>query len=284
MDKKAKIEMLSLISVVIPMYNRQNTIERCVSSVLIQSYTNIEILVIDDASTDNSVAIVNSMKDSRVRLIVSDKKIYAQGARNLGIRNAQGDWIVFLDSDDELTADSILNRYKTLERYSNIDFIYGDPVGVHFKNLNDRTINEIRKYIFRELCLCAFSEMMVKKSRLEQVGFLDEKYKAWQDDSLVISFVKEGFTLRHCECIVAEHFSSDNQITSSYKNRLQGVSRIVDIYKNEIIKTNGYFRYFLWQLRILLNYLETKKNTYFNMKMKNLLRKYLSTQFEHIWG
>jgi glycosyltransferase involved in cell wall biosynthesis len=266
------------------MYNRQNTIERCVNSVLSQSYTNIEVLVIDDTSTDNSVAIVNSIKDGRVRLIVSDKKVYAQGARNLGIRNARGNWIVFLDSDDKLTTDSILNRYNTLERYPDIDFIYGDPMNVHFNNLNNETIEEFTKYIFKELCLCAFSEMMVKKSSLEKVGFLDEKYKAWQDDSLVISFVKEGFTLRHCECIVAEHFSSDNQITSSYKNKLQGVSRIVSIYKQEIIATNGYFRYFLWQLRILLNYLETKENTYFNRKMKNLLRKYLLTKFEHIWG
>jgi glycosyltransferase involved in cell wall biosynthesis len=285
MGKNLNDEEFPLISVIIPMYNRERSIVRCVNSVLSQSYTNLEILVVDDASTDNSVSIVNSVKDKRLRVLTSDIKIFAQGARNLGVKNAKGNWIVFLDSDDELTQDSILNRYRVLKKYPDADFIYGDIVNIEcFKNLNTATQQEFQKYIFRELSLCAFSEIMVKKSCIEKIGYLDEKYKAWQDDSFVVSSIKKGFILKHSGGNVSKHHSDDNQITSNYKNLYQGVSRIVNTYKNDIIQTNGYYRYFLWQLRILLNYLGTKKNTRINRLIKSCLRKFLLTKFEHIFG
>lgn len=277
---------IPLISVVIPVYNREKSIKQCINSVLDQSYSNLEILVIDDLSKDNTVQIVQSINSDKVKLILSDKKIFAQGARNLGIKSAKGDWIVFLDSDDVLTEHSILLRYNIVKESPNIDFVYGD-VSVdnricQFKNMNNKSNQEIKLYILKELCLCPFSVIMARKKSIEQIGYLDEKYLAWQDDSFVLSFIIGGFNIKHCENIVAKMYISDNSISLNFKNRLQGVSRIVSIYKEEIINTHGKYRYFLWKLRILLNKIKVsaKKN---NLIIK-LLENFLSTQFEHIWG
>jgi len=272
-----------LISAVIPMYNRKNTIDYCLNSVLNQSYNNLEIILIDDCSTDGTVEhIRNTYTDKRIRIIQLEKNGGAQRARNDGIKNANGEWIAFLDSDDELTEDSISYRYSILKKKSDVDLIYGNIIHVQFKNINSMSNIELRKYIFRELCLCPFSVIMARKSCIEKIGYLDEKYLAWQDDSFIISFVKNNFSLMHCEAVVAKTRPSNNQISSNFKNKLQGIKRLVFLHKNDILETNGKFRYLLWNLRILLNILETKKGIY--KIPKKILKKILEIFFEHIWG
>lgn len=271
-----------LISVVIPMYNRKKTIERCLNSVLNQSYKNLEVILVDDCSTDGTIDYISNVHDQRIRLIQLEINSGAQIARNTGIKNANGEWIVFLDSDDELTKDSISCRYNMLKKNSDVDLIYGDIVDGQFKNVNSMSNIELRKYIFKELCLCPFSVIMARKNCIEKVGYLDEKYLAWQDDSFIISFVKNNFRLMHCETVVAKMQPSDNQISSNFKNKLQGIKRLVFMHKNDILETNGKIRYLLWKLRILLDVLETKNVVY--KIPKKILRKILSIFFEHIWG
>ena len=89
-----------LISVIIPCYNRERSIERAVRGVLIQTYHNIELIVVDDASTDRSAAIVEAIDDPRLRLIRHKKNQGASAARNTGIEAARADLIAFQDSDD----------------------------------------------------------------------------------------------------------------------------------------------------------------------------------------
>lgn len=92
-----------MVSVVIPSYNREATIERAVKSVLDQTYKDIEVIVVDDCSTDNTGKIVENMikADNRVRYYKLEKNSGACVARNKGIDLAQGEYIAFQDSDDE---------------------------------------------------------------------------------------------------------------------------------------------------------------------------------------
>lgn len=96
-----------MISVIIPMYNREKSIKRSVDSVLNQTYKNIEVFVIDDGSTDNGKNIINSYSDERLHLISYEKNRGANYARNLGIKNAKGDYIAFHDSDDEWVSNKL---------------------------------------------------------------------------------------------------------------------------------------------------------------------------------
>lgn len=88
-------------SVVIPLYNKAHTIVRTINSVLSQVYTNFEIIIIDDGSTDDSIDLINkNFNDYRIK-IFSQRNLGVSAARNMGIRLSQGDYIAFLDADDE---------------------------------------------------------------------------------------------------------------------------------------------------------------------------------------
>lgn len=107
---------MAKVSVVMPVYNTSAYISQCIDSLLNQTLTDIEIICVDDGSTDNSVEIINSymQKDSRVKL-VQQKNCYAGVARNNGMKTACGKYIIFLDSDDFFEADMLLEMYEKIE-------------------------------------------------------------------------------------------------------------------------------------------------------------------------
>ena len=90
-----------MISVIIPLYNKEKIIERSLQSVLSQDYDDFEVVVVNDGSTDGSVEIIKSISDSRITLIEQENGGPSK-ARNTGVKNAKGEWILFLDADDEL--------------------------------------------------------------------------------------------------------------------------------------------------------------------------------------
>ena len=95
------IETPSLnFSVVIPLYNKEKYIERTLKSVLEQSYTNFEVIIINDGSTDNSLNVVKNIKDKRLR-VISQPNSGVSNARNKGIELASYNWVALLDGDDK---------------------------------------------------------------------------------------------------------------------------------------------------------------------------------------
>jgi len=96
-----------LVSVVIPAYNAEKTIPNAIRSVLEQTMSDLEVIVVDDASTDGTTRVVEDIRDARLRLVRSLRNSRCAAARNLGLRNATGVWITFLDADDEFVADRL---------------------------------------------------------------------------------------------------------------------------------------------------------------------------------
>ena len=92
--------MNKLVSIVMPNYNCEKFVEETIKSVINQTYSNWELLFVDDCSTDNSVAIVEGFNDSRIRILKNEKNSGAAVSRNYALREAKGDYIAFLDSDD----------------------------------------------------------------------------------------------------------------------------------------------------------------------------------------
>ncbi len=103
-----------MISVIIPLYNKEQIIEKCIQSVLTQDYDDFEVVIVNDGSTDRSAEIVKRKDDSRIRLIEQENGGPSK-ARNIGVKNAKGDWIVFLDADDEFLLGA-LNYFRSLIR------------------------------------------------------------------------------------------------------------------------------------------------------------------------
>ena len=112
------------VSVIIPAYNCDKYIASTITSCIEQEYNNIEIIVVNDGSTDETESIVTAfLSDSRVRLINQENK-GVSAARNLGIESATGDYLTFLDSDDTLVSDTISGNVKVLTAFPDIDWLY----------------------------------------------------------------------------------------------------------------------------------------------------------------
>lgn len=111
--------MLPLISVIIPVYNVEKYLKRCMDSVLNQTYTNLDIVLVDDGSTDKSGDLCDEYQqiDSRVR-VIHKKNGGLSDARNIGIENARGEYLTFVDSDDELVLDCVEYLYRLICKYN----------------------------------------------------------------------------------------------------------------------------------------------------------------------
>jgi glycosyltransferase involved in cell wall biosynthesis len=110
-----------LISVIIPTYNRSHLIMGAIESAIAQSYQNLEIIIVDDASTDKTEELIATVKDSRLRYIRHQTNLGGANARNTGIDAAQGEYIAFLDSDDVWLPHKIELQLSTLQNYPNSD-------------------------------------------------------------------------------------------------------------------------------------------------------------------
>jgi glycosyltransferase involved in cell wall biosynthesis len=138
---------VSLVSIIIPLFNTEQYIEETLHSATQQSYENIEIIVIDDKSTDTGVAKVKQLMllDNRITLLSNQRSKGVSGARNTGLDYASGEFITFLDSDDTLSKNSIEYRVKAFNDNSDASLICG---GFDFI---DETSNFIEAYWFQDI-------------------------------------------------------------------------------------------------------------------------------------
>lgn len=106
--------MNELVSVIIPLYNKEKYIKRCIDSLVKQTYKNLQIIIVDDGSTDNSTDIISQYKDERIELI-QKKNEGVSLTRNRGIESSKGKYIAFVDADDYVSKDYIYNLIQQYE-------------------------------------------------------------------------------------------------------------------------------------------------------------------------
>ena len=135
----------NLISVIIPIYNVENYISRCLDSVINQTYKKIEIICVDDGSPDNSIKILKEYeeKDNRIRIIRQENKGLS-GARNTGIKNSKGEYIFFLDSDDWLPLNSLELLYEDI-LLNKSDISVGNLTKVYLKKNREIGLKNLEK-------------------------------------------------------------------------------------------------------------------------------------------
>lgn len=124
------------VSIIIPVYNREKYISRCISSVINQTYKNLEIIIVDDGSTDDSLNIVRSFDDNRLKIIESENK-GVSNARNIGIQNASGKYIMFVDSDDYILDEMVENFVREMEE-TDADLVCGNFANTKIKNIHEK--------------------------------------------------------------------------------------------------------------------------------------------------
>lgn len=186
---------LKKISVVIPMYNSEKTIERALNSVKDQSYIgDVEIVVVNDGSKDLSQKIVENYicqhPNYDIRLINQINGGVSK-ARNTGLKNISGEYIALLDSDDAWFKEKLLVQIKILNSNSSIDFLGASFEGFGF---NKRKIGELVKIEFRDLLFKNYfqpSTIIFKRKVLDDVGYFEETQKYAEEGNYFMRIAKK---------------------------------------------------------------------------------------------
>ena len=114
------------ISIIMPVFNGEKTISNSIQSVLNQTYKNWELILIDDGSSDQTISIIQSYihQDSRIIFLQNRQNLGVSYTRNKGIAKSSGNWIAFLDSDDQWHPDKLKKQVRVIERNPKVDLVY----------------------------------------------------------------------------------------------------------------------------------------------------------------
>lgn len=221
LDQKPKI------SVIIPTYNRAHLIPRAIKSVLNQTYQDIEIIIVDDNSTDNTEEIVKNFKDIRLKYIRHNINKGASAARNTGIKASKGEYIAFQDSDDEWFPDKLEQQIKVFadgdlkvgvvysgfyrieadkKTYLPSDFYVQKEVNIH---------NELLKGNF-----VGTPTVLMKKECFENKRYFDENLPALEDWELWIELSKY-YIFKYIKKPLLYSYSTPNSINLNENNMLK---------------------------------------------------------------
>ena len=234
------------ISVVIPVYNRREKIKKAIESILYQNIKADEIIVVDDGSNDGTIEILQNYKNDIKILTQKHKGVSA--ARNLGIKNAQNEWIALLDSDDWWFENKLKKQIEFHKQNPHILISQTDEKWIK-NNKEIKKAKRFRKklegFIFREslkLCLISPSAVMIHKKIFEDIGLFDESLPACEDYDLWLRITKKYPVGLINEALIAKTGGHKDQLSMKYwgmdRFRIKAMQKHINdpIYKEAVLK------------------------------------------------
>ncbi len=234
-------ENMEKVSVIIPVHNTEQYLKECLDSVVNQTYKNLEIILINDASTDNSIDIINKYKDKRIKVINMKHNSGVAIARNTGVDKSTGDYICYLDSDDYWELNKIEKQVDFIKK-NNYEFIYSD-----YSYLYNNKIKRVKvpKSITYKKALknttIFTSTVMFNMKKLNKKDIYMPNIKRGQDTATWWKVLKKGITAYAINEVLAYYRITDKSLSS---NKYTALKRTWNIYKLEdlnIVKRAYYF-------------------------------------------
>lgn len=234
-----------LVSIIIPTYKRPLTLRRAISSCLNQTYSNIEIIVIDDnnsgdeyrSETESLMKIYEN--NNKVKYIKHEKNMNGSAARNTGIRVSKGKYVAFLDDDDEFLSNKIQNQVEKMEV---LDATWG-ACYTGYRKEKDGIILEVgtekregnlkKEALMRTLYISGGSNLLVRKSVIEEINGFNESFKRNQDLEFLVRIL-DKYKLAYVDgCSLIIHFDSRiTNITPEYMRKIDEL--YIELFKSEI--------------------------------------------------
>ena len=192
-----------LVSVVIPSYNRGYCMAACIASVLAQTLGDFEIIVVDDASSDDTRERVAAIADARISYVALASNQGGAVARNTGIRRARGEFVAFLDSDDLWLPDKLASQVDALQR---LGPVWGlsytwlacvDDDGLETLRIHPDIDGDCFEQMLESNFIGSFSNLVVRRDLLVEAGGLDENFRSCQDWDLLIRLCRHSSV--HCQ-------------------------------------------------------------------------------------
>ena len=264
-----------LISVIIPVYNRENLIQRAIKSILNQTYKNLEVLVIDDGSTDRTEEKVKELQDKRINYFKNERNKGVSIARNRGIKLSAGEIIALQDSDDESYPTRLEKQLKILLNSNDEVATVYCGMELYDSNSGEKIGENIKKVDFKEnfingsyFLTPGTGTLMIKKVIFDEIGYFDEKMYANVDTELAIRISKKykiGFVN---ECLV-KVYRYHPQIMSNAKNQILAKGIILEKHKDFLSS------------KILYGICKTIANYYILTNNKKKAKEYIKKSFKY---
>jgi glycosyltransferase involved in cell wall biosynthesis len=226
----------TFFSIIIPVYNREKTIERALKSCLIQTFQNFEIIVVDDCSTDNSLEIIESIKDDRIKVISNETNSERCISRNKGIEASQGKFICFLDSDDYFLKDHLETFHDQIIQSEIEDQFLFTNSYLETEN-NERIIKKVpflnNQNVFSYLLMYTPNpaRVCVSKNILSKLDF-DPNLPGIEDLDLWLRIATK-YLVKHIEKITNVYFSHSESYSQGDKKRYTKELHYFKIIKNK---------------------------------------------------
>lgn len=256
---------MAVVSVIIPTFNRSSKVVRAISSVLHQTFTDYEIIVVDDGSTDATEPAVTWFKE-RVAYIGHSSNRGVSAARNTGIRRSTAPLIAFLDSDDHWLPEKLAVQVALFNQHPKAVACQTEEIWIR----NGRRVNPKKKHlkpsgdIFEpalKLCLVSPSAVMLKRSLLEEVGLFDEDLPVCEDYDLWLRIASRHPVYLIREALVVKEGGHPDQLSVCHKalDRFR-IKALVKLIKSGVLNKR--------QLKVTLNELSLKCRIYGNGCLK----------------
>lgn len=273
-----------MISIVIPLYNKEEYIVETINSVLNQTYKQFEILVIDDGSTDDSIRRIESIQDDRI-VLISQKNAGVSAARNNGVKQAKYNWIAFLDADDWWSQDYLQETVNLIKKYpENKMFATGRcrVFGKTIERYNNRflppenkdAIVDYIEVVSEALPPINSSNTTISRDILIQSGGFTEGQTSHEDHDLWLRLCKNekiAFINKNLSFYRKGIATSVSNGIFSYKDFKHYMETIKEVKKEISEKRNQYFKIYynrfilLTFIKFQVNYNSTEKETLINL-------------------
>lgn len=229
------------VSVVIPTYNRAELLKRAINSVLRQTFEDFELIVVDDASSDNTPEVVESIKDGRIQYVRLEKNSGGPVARNTGIKKARGRFIALLDDDDEWLPNRLelqIEKFESLEKdvgvvYGGFYYVSQDTGEIIGKRL-PRYRGDVYTHLLKENFIGS-PTLLIQRECFKKAGLFDPELKSSQDWDMWLRIARY-YKFDYVPAVVAKYYVHGHQITFNMEKYISGRKRFVwkypDIYKN----------------------------------------------------
>lgn len=223
---------MEFISIIVPVYNASKFIKDTIKTVLDQTIGNFELILVDDMSTDNSVEIIKSYKDERIKLIELDKKGMASGARNAGIKAAKGNYICFLDADDLWVNDKLEKQLLFMHNnpscvflYTSYEFASEDGIGTNKKVIvpNYITYEQALRNTTIFTSTVMFNMNILTKDEIYMPDIKSEDTACWWK----VLKNNDAYGIRE---VLVYYRRTANTLSS---NKLEAIKRIWNLYRNQ---------------------------------------------------
>lgn len=233
------------VTVVIPAWRRAATIRRCLASVLGEEIRPAEVIVVDDASGDDTADVARSSGAGSVRVLEQPRNAGAQAARNRGIREARHGWIAFLDSDDEWLPGKLGRQWDLLGRmgFPEDAVLHGNCLRFQGGREDYWDLPSTEGIDARRLLLARpapmFQGMLVSKAHLLGIGLLDESAPAYQEWDTSIRLSANGRLFHDREPLFRYHLHDGETISGSPVREAKGHAHVVFKHEADIRATAG---------------------------------------------